>query len=205
MPSSYSRCRPQHGARREHAEPLDAGKNTRPDRLRVEVRGLVLLVQLVELRAERASRLNAWITAMPASDSAIWAVTAAMRLRTSPNAAGERTGTSARTSSAGGNHAASRAPSRQSTSEQRDDRPTNVSVLAMSVFRPSESTSESASTSLVRRAMIQPAALREVAQRQGRQVPEQVLAQLEHDALADAARPRITNEPRAQEAALMAT
>ena len=71
--------------------------------------------------------------------------------------------------------------------EEAEIAATSVSVLTTSVVSPCERTSESASTSEVSRAMIQPAfCCAEVAQRQRRQVVEEVLAQAEHEVLADA-------------------
>ena len=52
---------------------------------------------------------------MPASDSAICAVTAAIRLRTSPNATAERTWNQRENSSAGGITTSATSASRQST------------------------------------------------------------------------------------------
>ena len=64
-----------------------AGEEHRVEALGEEVGAPVLAVQLVELlRWNCCSRLYAWTTAMPASDSAMCAVTAEMRLRTSAKA-----------------------------------------------------------------------------------------------------------------------
>ena len=66
----------------------------------------------------------------------------------------------------------------------------SVSVLTTSVVSPWESTSESASTSEVIRAMIQPAfCCEKYLQRQRGQVVEEIFAQPEHDVLADAREP----------------
>ena len=69
----------------------------------------------------------------------------------------------------------------------------SVSVSTTSVVRPWESTSESASTSEVIRAIIQPAFCCEKYERQRGQVVEEIFAQPEHDVLTD---PR---EPATQE------
>ena len=53
-------------------------------------------------RWNSCSRLYAWTTAMPATDSAMWAVTAAMRLRTSAKAICDLTWNQRVRSSAGG-------------------------------------------------------------------------------------------------------
>ena len=94
---------------------------------------------------------------MPAIDSATCAVTAAMRLRTSVNATCERTWNQRVRSSAGGTITDAASASRQSRTYRPIVAATSVSPFATSVASPSLRTSESASMSLVRRAMIQPA------------------------------------------------
>ncbi len=103
------------------------------------------------------SRLKAWTTAMPATDSASWAVTAAMRVRTSEKAAWERVWNQRVTTIPGGRTQSATRPSRQSSTKRPISAASSVSELTTRVVRPWLSTSESASTSLVSRAMIQPA------------------------------------------------
>ncbi len=103
------------------------------------------------------SRLKAWMTAMPETDSASCAVTAAIRVRTSPNATWLTRWNQRVTSSPGGKTTSATSPSRQSSRKRPASAAISVSVLTTSVVSPCESTSERASTSLVRRAMIQPA------------------------------------------------
>ena len=103
------------------------------------------------------SRLNAWTTAIPATDSASCAVTAAIRVRTSEKATWERRWNQRVTTIPGGSTSSATSPRRQSSRKSPPMAATSVSVLTTSVVSPWLSTSESASTSLVRRAMIQPA------------------------------------------------
>ena len=103
------------------------------------------------------SRLNAWITAIPETDSASCAVTVAIRVRTSVKAACERRWNQRVTRIPGGSTQSATSPSRQSSRKRPATAATSVSVFTTSVVSPWLRTSESASTSLVRRAMIQPA------------------------------------------------
>ena len=103
------------------------------------------------------SRLNAWMTAIPETDSAICAVIPEIVLRTSRNAACERTWNHRVSTSVGGRMTSATRPRRQSRMNRPITAATSVSELATSVVSPCERTSETASTSDVRRAMIQPA------------------------------------------------
>ena len=103
------------------------------------------------------SRLNAWITAMPETDSAICAVIDEIVSRTRRNAACERTWNQRVRTSVGGRITSATSPRRQSSTNSPTIAASSVSVFTTSVVRPCESTSDSASTSDVRRAMIQPA------------------------------------------------
>ena len=103
------------------------------------------------------SRLNAWITAIPETDSASCAVTVAIRVRTSVKATCERRWNQRVTRIPGGSTQSATSPSRQSSRKSPPIAARSVSVLTTSVVRPWFRTSDSASTSLVSRAMIQPA------------------------------------------------
>ncbi len=103
------------------------------------------------------SRLNACTTAMPATVSARTAVTAAMRFRTSSWATLETRWNQRVSTSAGGRMTSAIRPRRQSTTKSAATAVGSSTMLETSVGRPCESTSERASTSLVRRAMTQPA------------------------------------------------
>ena len=103
------------------------------------------------------SRLNAWMTAMPETDSAICAVIDEIVSRTRRNAACDRTWNQRVRTSVGGRITSATSPSRQSRTKSPTIAASSVSVLTTSVVSPCESTSESASTSEVSRAMIQPA------------------------------------------------
>ena len=105
----------------------------------------------------RRSRLNACTTAMPATDSAICAVTAAMRLRVSTSATCEVRWNQRVSTSAGGTIANTTSPSRQSAISSAAIAAGRSTTFETSVGMPCDSTSETASTSLVSRAMIQPA------------------------------------------------
>ena len=143
---------------------------------------------------------------MPASDSAICAVTAAIRLRTSPNATDERTWNQRENSSAGGITTSATSASRQSTANSAAIATTNVSEFAISVFRPSDSTSERASMSLVSRAMIQPAFVCEKYRSESVvRCPNRCRRSSSTIPWPTAASPRTTYEPSAHETALMAT
>ena len=149
----------QHGDGREHAEELDRREEHRRE---PSARGCSA-VRFSSFSSSNAcrnarSRLNAWITAMPASDSARCAVTAAIRLRTSAERDRRAPLEPAREDERRRQHHERhqrRAASRSGTA--RRSRRRAVSALVTSVGRPSERTSEIASTSLVSRAMIQPA------------------------------------------------
>ena len=103
------------------------------------------------------SRLNACTIAIPATDSAMWAVTAAMRFRTSSCATDDWRWNHRVSTIAGGVTMNAIMPSRQSTMNTATTAVGSSTTLAASVGRPCDSASEMASTSLVRRAMIQPA------------------------------------------------
>ena len=121
------------------------------------------------------------------TDSASCAVTAAMRVRTSENAAWERRWNQRVMRIPGGSTSSATSPSRQSSRKRPPIAATSVSVLTTSVVRPWLRTSESASTSLVSRAMIQPAfCCGEVAERERGQVLEEVAPEVEHHPLTDA-------------------
>ena len=94
---------------------------------------------------------------MPATDSARCAVTAAMRLRTSSWAAADRRWNQRVIAIAGGSTTSDTSASRQSLMNSAATATGSSTALETSVGRPVESTSEIASTSLVSRAMIQPA------------------------------------------------
>ena len=103
------------------------------------------------------SRLNACTTAIPATDSASCAVTAAMRVRTSEKATCERRWNQRVTRMPGGSTSSATSPRRQSSRKRPMIAAISVSELTTSVVRPWFRTSDSASTSLVSLAMIQPA------------------------------------------------
>ena len=94
---------------------------------------------------------------MPETDSASCAVTAAIRVRTSANATCEVVWNHRVTTIPGGRTTSATTPRRQSSRNSPPTAATSVIELTTSVVKPWFSTSESASTSLVRRAMIQPA------------------------------------------------
>ena len=94
---------------------------------------------------------------MPETDSASWAVIAEIRFRTSSCAACERTWNQRVRMSAGGRTTRAISASRQSFTNSAISAAGSSTMLITSVGRPWERTSESASTSLVSRAMIQPA------------------------------------------------
>ena len=94
---------------------------------------------------------------MPATDSASCAVTAAIRVRTSANAVCEAVWNQRVTTIPGGSTISATTPRRQSSRNRPPIAASSVSELTTSVVRPWLSTSEIASTSLVSRAMIQPA------------------------------------------------
>ena len=82
------------------------------------------------------SRLNAWITATPATDSAIWAVIAEIVSRTRRNAACERTWNHRVRTSVGGRITSATSPSRQSSTKRPTTAAIKVSVLTTSVVSP---------------------------------------------------------------------
>ena len=94
---------------------------------------------------------------MPATDSASCAVTAAIRVRTSANAMCDAVWNQRVTTIPGGSTISATTPRRQSSRKRPPIAASNVSELTTSVVRPWLRTSETASTSLVSRAMIQPA------------------------------------------------
>ena len=94
---------------------------------------------------------------MPATDSASWAVTIAIRVRTSDAASCDTRWNQRVSRIPGGSTQSATRPSRQSSRKSPATAATRVSVLTTSVVTPWLSTSESASTSLVSREMIQPA------------------------------------------------
>ena len=81
----------------------------------------------------------------------------------------------------------------------------SVSVLTTRVVRPWLRTSESASTSLFRREMIQPAFCWEKYRSESEEVLEEIPPQLEHDPLAHACEPEPRQVPSTQAAALTPT
>ena len=103
------------------------------------------------------SRLNACTTAIPATDSASWAVTIAIRVRTSDAASCETRWNQRVTMIPGGSTQKATRPSRPSSRKSPQTAAISVSVLTTSVVSPWLRTSESASMSLVSREMIQPA------------------------------------------------
>ncbi len=106
---------------------------------------------------KRRSRLNACTTAIPATDSAICAVTAAIRFRCSTFAACETRWNHRERMSVGGRTTNAISPRRQSAMRSAMTAAGRRMTFETRVGIPCESTSETASTSLVRRAMIQPA------------------------------------------------
>ena len=94
---------------------------------------------------------------MPETDSAICAVTTPMRLRVSTSATCDVRWNQRVSTSAGGTIAKTTSPSRQSAISSAITAAGSRITFATSVGMPCERTSETASTSLVRRAMIQPA------------------------------------------------
>ena len=94
---------------------------------------------------------------MPETDSAICAVMAEIVSRTRRNAACDLTWNQRVSTSVGGRITSATSPSRQSSTNSPTTAASSVSVFTTSVVRPCDNTSESASTSEVRRAMIQPA------------------------------------------------
>ena len=94
---------------------------------------------------------------MPATDSASCAVTAAIRVRTSAKAVCDAVWNQRVTTIPGGSTISATTPRRQSSRNRPPIAASSVSELTTSVVRPWLSTSEIASTSLVSRAMIQPA------------------------------------------------
>ena len=141
------------------------------------------------------SRLNACTTAMPATDSASCAVTAAMRVRTSANATCERRWNQRVTTIAGRQH--ERAPRGRGASRAGTGRRSprsSVSVLTTSVVRPCvEDVGEG--VDVARQARDDPAGLllaRSSAATATVRWLEQVAAQLEHHPLADRRRASAT-------------
>ena len=108
-------------------------------------------------RLNADSRLNAWMIAIPATDSAICAVIAAIVSRTRRNAECDRTWNHRVSTNVGGRTTSATSPSRQSSTNRPITAAISISELATSVASPCDSTSESASTSDVSLAMIQPA------------------------------------------------
>ena len=133
------------------------GKNS--DEMRCAVKFASRFSRLSSSKRARngRSRRNDCTTAMPATDSAICAVTPAIRLRTSSCAAAERRWKRRVMTSAGGSTTSAISPSRQSLMNSAVTAAGSSTVLVTRVGRPCESTSEIASTSLVSRAMIHPA------------------------------------------------
>ncbi len=103
------------------------------------------------------SRLNAWTMAIPETDSATWAVTAAIRFRTSSWATADLRWNQRVSTRVGGRITIATSPRRQSTTKSTITVVGSSTTFETSVGRPCESASEIASTSLVTRAMIQPA------------------------------------------------
>ena len=132
------------------------------------------------------SRLNACTTAMPETDSAICAVTAAMRLRVSTSATCDVRWNQRVKTSAGGTIAKTTSPSRQSAISSAITAAGSSTTFATSVGMPCERTSRDR-VDVARQARDDPARLllREVAQREPGQVVEEVAAQPEHHPLAE--------------------
>ena len=101
--------------------------------------------------------MNAWTTAIPATDSAICAVTAAIVLRCSTFAMCEVRWNQRERMMAGGSTTKAISPRRQSAMSNAATAAGRRMTFEMRVGMPCDRTSETASTSLVRRAMIQPA------------------------------------------------
>ena len=123
---------------------------------------------------------------MPASDSATCAVSAEMRVRTSAKAACERIWNQRATTIVGGRITIVASARRQSRMRQRDHRAREREHVADERREPlGEHVGER--VDVVRDARDDPARalLREVAQRERREVPEEVLAQAQHDQLAE--------------------
>ena len=94
---------------------------------------------------------------MPETDSATWAVTAAIRFRTSSWATADLRWNQRERTRVGGRITIATSASRQSTTNRTITVVGRRTTFETSVGRPCESASEIASTSLVTRAMIQPA------------------------------------------------
>ena len=123
---------------------------------------------------------------MPASDSATCAVSAEMRVRTSAKAVCERVWNQRATTSVGGRITIVASARRQSRMASAIIAPVSVRTLPTSVERPlREHVGER--VDVVRDARDDPARalLREVAQRERREVPEEVLAQAQDDQLTE--------------------
>ena len=133
-----------------------AGKKTDESFVRGRPRRASLVAR-VELGWNARSRLKAWTIAMPASDSAICAVSAAIRVRTSLNASCERRWNQRVTTMPGGSTTRATSPRRQSSTNRPTTAAQSTSTFETRVASPWDRTSDSASTSLVSRAMIQPA------------------------------------------------
>jgi hypothetical protein len=101
--------------------------------------------------------LNACTTAIPDTDSAICAVTAPIRSRDSTRATCDTRWNQRVRISAGGTIATTTSPRCQSAISIAATAAGSRMTFATSVGIPCESTSDTESTSLVRRAMIQPA------------------------------------------------
>ena len=142
---------------------------------------------------------------MPATDSASWAVTAAIRVRTSDEATCESRWNQRVISD-----------SRREDAERHEPQPPVEQEEAADRREERQRVDDERRQSLVedvrervdvaRQARDDPARLllREVAQRERRQVLEEVAAQLEHDPLADARQPSQVAVPSTQAAALIA-
>src|SRR4051812_6801774 len=92
------------------------------------------------------SRLKAWTIAIPDSDSATWAVTAEIRLRTSSCAAAERTWNQRVRRSEGGRTTSETSPSRQSFTKSAITAAGGGTGVVTRGGRARERTAESAAT-----------------------------------------------------------
>ena len=133
------------------------GKNTDEIRCATTLASRLSMLSSSKRAWKADSRRNDWTTAMPATDSARCAVTIAIRLRTSSCAAPDTRWNQRVRTSAGGSTTSATSASRQSLMNSAVIAAGSSTALVTSVGRPCERTSEIASTSLVSRAMIQPA------------------------------------------------
>ena len=184
VPPSY-RCdaEVEHRAHREHAEELDRREEDREDLLRRTSPELRFASFSASNSAwKRRSRLNACTIAMPATDSAICAVTAPIRLRSSTFAACDTRWNQRERMSAGGRTTKATSPSRQSamrSASHRRGQEDDVRDEGRHALR--EDVRDR--VDVARQARDDPARLllREVAEREAGQVVEEVAPQADHD------------------------